>query len=42
MNERAGGGAGVEEENVFHLVIRRGVSVAINDCVDLMKFSSDA
>ncbi len=42
MNERSSWGAGVEEENVFYQMIRRCVSVAINDEIDFVEFSTDA
>jgi hypothetical protein len=42
MNKRTGGGTGVEEVNIFYLMIRRGVSVAINNRIHFVKFSSDA
>lgn len=42
VNKRAGGGTGVEEVNVFYLMIRRGMGVAINNRIHFIEFSSDA
>jgi hypothetical protein len=42
MNKRASGGAGVEEINIFNLMIYWGVGMAINNGVDLIKFSPDS
>ena len=42
MNERAGGGTGVEEENIFYLMICRRVGMAINNGIHFIEFSSDA
>ena len=41
MNKRAGGGAGVEEVNIFDLMICRSMGVPIDNRIDLIKFSSD-
>jgi hypothetical protein len=42
VNKGACGGAGVEEVDIFDLMIRRGMAVAVNNRIDLVKFSPDA
>jgi hypothetical protein len=42
MDKRTGGGAGVEEVNIFDPMIRRGMGVAINNDIDFIEFFSDA
>jgi hypothetical protein len=41
MNKRAGGRAGVEEVDIFYLMIRRDMGVAIDNRIHLIKFSPD-
>jgi len=42
VNKRARGGARVEEGDIFDLMIRGGMAMAVNNCIDFVKFSPDA
>ena len=41
VNKRARRGARVEEGDVFDLMIRRGMAMAVNNRIDFVKFSPD-